>query len=204
MKIDRYDMALANAAAKGGGYPVLTQVCFRDGKLAVVDGFMLICRKADTEPDDGFTGEQVLIPAKMAKQVKPTAKKPVKLTINDREITATYFEGVGPIDPKLQFKADMNAEFPKYEQLFPKGKKHFQYAIGIGLLRKLLSCLPRDGTLQLGFGEKGSDPMEFLVTGGNCTDEAYNSERPIYGMFMPMFVQWNGREWQRANEETEE
>jgi len=200
-------MALANAAAAEESRPVLTQICFRDGKLAAANGFMLVCRKADTEPDDGFTGEQVLIPAKMAKQVKPTAKKPAKLTTKDEEITATYLERGEPIDPKLQFKADLNAEFPKYEQLFPKGKKHFQYAISISLLRQLLSCLPRDGILRLGFQPHKEDgtpqAMEFLITGGNCTDQAYDFDRPIYGMLMPMYAQWDGKEWQRANEETE-
>ena len=204
MKIDKYDMALANAAEKEESRPVLTQICFRDGKLAAADGFMLVCRKADVEKDDGFTGEEVLIPAKMAKQVKPTAKKPAKLTIKDKEITATYSGEAGrPMDPKLQFKADLNAEFPKYEQLFPKGKKYHQYAIGISLLRQLLSCLPKDGTLRMGFGKEVGDPMEFLITGGNCTDQAYDSDRPIYGCLMPMFVQWDGKEWQRANEEAE-
>jgi len=201
-------MTLANAAAQEESSPVLTQICFRDGKLAVANGFMLVCRKADVEPGDGFTGEEVLIPAKMAKQVKPAAKKPTKFTIEDKEITATYSDEVGrPIDPKLQFKADLNAEFPKYEQLFPKGKKYHQYAISISLLRQLLACLPRDGTLKLGFQSHKEDgkpqPMEFLVTDGDLTDQAYDSDRPIYGVLMPMHVQWDGKEWQRANEETE-
>jgi len=205
VKIDRYDMALANAAADEESRPVLTQICFRDGKLAVADGFMLVVRNADTEPDDGFTGEQVLIPAKMAKQVKPTARKPAKFTIKDKEITVAYSDKTGrPIDPKLQFKADLNAEFPKYEQLFPKGKKHHQYAISISLLRQLLACLPKTGTLKLGFMEKPTDPMEFIVGNAGLTDQSYDEERPIYGCLMPMYVSWDDdKEWQRANEETE-
>jgi len=203
MKLDKYDIALANAAADEESLPVLTQICYKDGKLAAADGCMLICREADVERNDGFTDEQVLIPAKMAKQVKPTAKKPVKLTIKDKEITATYLkfdlEGEHPIDPKLQFKADLNAEFPKYEQLFPKGKKYYQYAISISLLRQLLTCLPKDGTLKMGFGKQSSDPMEFRVGTAGMNDQAYDYDRPIYGMLMPMFVDWDGDEWQRAS-----
>ena len=201
MKIDRYDMVLANAASNEKSQPVLTQICFRDGKLAATNGLMLVVRNADVEPDDGFTGEQVLIPAKMAKQVKPTAKKPAKLTIKDKEITATYYGEQGEEVDSLQFKADMDVEFPKFEQLFPKGKKHHQHAISISLLRQLLACLPRNGTLRMGFGEKESDPVEFVVT--DLIDQAYDTERPIHGCLMPMYVQWdeNGNEWQRANEE---
>ena len=205
MKFDKYDIALANGVLDEDSCPILTQICIRDGKLVVANGFMLVCRKADVEPDDGFTNEQVLIPAKMAKQIEPTAKKLAQLTIKDKEITATYFSESGlPIDPKLQFKADMNTEFPKWEQLFPKGKKHHQCAISIKLLRQLLSCLPKEGVLRMGFGKGIKDSVEFLVSSAGFTDQSYDEERPIYGCLMPILVQWQGDEWQRTNEEKEE
>ena len=198
MKIDKYDVALGNAAAQDDSRPALTQICFKDGTLAATNGFMLVCRKADIEDGDGFDGE-VLIPAKMVKNIKSTPKKPAKMTVKDKAITATYYDKSGmEVDPKLQFKADLDATFPDASQLFPKGKKHYQCALGIGLLRQLLACLPKDGTLRLGFLEGGGMPMEFKVSGNVPAD--YDSDRPIYGMILPMFVQWDGDEWQKARE----
>jgi len=199
MKIDKYDMALENASAQDKGRPVLTQICFRDGKLAAADGFMLVVRKADVEEGDGFEGE-VLIPGEQVKNIKPTAKKPAKMTLKDKAITVTYYNERGvEIDPKLVFRVDLDVNFPKYLALFPKGKKYYQYALGIGLLRQLLKCLPKDGILRLGFMEEPDKPMEFCVSGNVPPD--YDFERPIHGMLMPMHVQWDGNEWQRANEE---
>jgi len=199
VKIDKYDMALANAAATDKGGSVLTQICIKDGKLVAADGFMLVCRKADIEEGDGFA-EQVLVPVKQVKNIKPTAKYPAKMTIKGKKITATYYNKLGVrIDPELQFKAGINDTFPDVAQLFPKGKKYYQYALGIGLLRKFLSCLPKDGILRLGFMESSFSPMEFCVSGKVPKD--YDCKRPIYGMIMPMFVNWEGDEWQRANEE---
>ena len=193
MKIDKYDMALANAATRDESRPILTQICFKDGRLAVSGGYILVCRKADTEKDDGFEGE-VLIPAKMAKVIKPTDKKPARMTIKDKVITTTYYNESGKeVDPKLQFKADLNTEFPKFTELFPKGKKYYQYAIGIGLLRELISCLPKDGILRLGFMEDCISPMEFRVSGNVSAD--YDCARPIYGLVMPMVVPWDEPIW---------
>ena len=200
MKADKYDMALGNAAAQDDGHPALAQICFRDGKLAAANGFMLVCRKANTEKGDGFDSA-VMIPAKMAKVIKPSAKKLAKMTIKDKKITTTYYDGLGvEVDPKLVFNAGLTDKFPEYQQVFPKGKKYHQYAVSIDLLRTLLPCLPKDGILKLGFMESASSPMEFRVDG--LTPADYDCERPIYGMLMPMFVRWDdGNEWQRANEE---
>ena len=49
--------------------------------------------------------------------------------------------------------------------------------------------------------EDSKDPVEFCVSGNVPAD--YDYDRPIHGMIMPMMVQWDGTEWQRANEEKE-
>jgi hypothetical protein len=119
---------------------------------------------------------------------------------NDKDkVTATYYSKSGAkLDPQVTFKLMTNADFPEHQKLFQKGKKHHEYAISIGILRKLLKCLPKDGTLCLGFNEGKADPVEFRVHQAGITEQGYDEERPTYGLIMPMFVQWSGVEWQRA------
>lgn len=200
MKLDKYDMALANGAASEDSRPILTNISLRDGTFEVADGFMLICRKADIGKDEPIT-EEVQIPAKLAKQIKPTAKKPAIVKLNGKEATVTYQDEHGEvIEPKLIFSVGNEKNFPGYQQLFPKGKKHHEYAISISVLRKALDCLPRTGTLRLGFMEEKSAPVEFLYSAAGLTDHAYDEKRLTYGLIMPMFMSWEGNEWQRANE----
>ncbi len=201
MKLDKYDIALANACAKDDGRPVLTNVCYRNGKLAASDGFALVVREVEKETSEDYP--DTLLPAKILKTIKPTQNKVAELTI-DSKCQVTYKKVTGEnieSEPTNAFKPSTSGTFPNYAQLFPKGQdKTAKSVLSVGLLKRVLSCLPNDGVLRIGLintpDEKASSqPIEF---------ECSNIDRPIYGMIMPMYVDWSDFKWHREPEEKKE
>jgi len=190
MKLDKWDIAIVNAANKNDvSRPVLQTVCLKNGKLAAADGFMLVVRDAAMEP--GESKDQQLLPAQCWRNIKTDGKKIAQLSAKDGEATISYKNDKGkPIeyDPQYSFKLMENATFPNYPQLFPEStEKKAQIAVNVGKLKKLLSCMPDTGILRIGITEP-SAPMEV-----ECV-----ADRPIRGLLMPMYVEWDKFRWYRA------
>lgn len=204
MKLDKYDPKVAYGADTTDSRPVLQCVCLRDGKLVSADGFMLVIREATFEDGDKLKdNEQLLFPADIMKLLKPSFQKTAIMVMEeDGSITVTYrhYKTNEVIEPVLSFRPSNIGTFPNYTQLFPKGTKHYQYAVSVGLLRKLLRCLPKEGILRLGFAEKSSDPVEFVC---HPDDSGADFERPIRGLVMPMFVNWDEVDWLNSKENKE-
>lgn len=200
MKLDKYDIALTNACAKEDSRPVLENVCYRNGELAAVDGFMMVVRQADTDPNEN--PPHTLLPVSILKTIKVNAKRIAELSINGKCEVVFKNENGEPVDfePSISFKPFDRAEFPKYESLFPKEQeKTAVTAMSVGLLKRLVKCLPDDGILRFGIintpGERKSDqPIEF-----ECT----NMDRPIRGMIMPMYTDWTNFKWHREEAKVE-
>jgi hypothetical protein len=205
MKLDKFDIALTNGCAKEDSRPVLTNLCLRNGKLAAADGFMLVVRDADLA--EGENPPETMLPAKILKTIKPghsvkvgrvNRKVSAELTINGRCEVSYKTETGEPVEyeTSMSFKPSNPGTFPNYNQLFPKGQeKTAVTAVSVRLLKQLVKCLPDDGIVRLGIVNPTS-PLEF-----HCTDTF--SERPIYGMLMPMYVDWSTFRWPRDEENQE-
>ena len=197
MKLDRYDIALANGAFQGDSRPILQNIHLNKGKLEVADGSMLLLRDADVEP--GEKEITALLPAKLVKIVKSVSNKQAVLTLKTEEIQVQYQDDRGqPIkfNPVLTLRLENAKEtYPKFSHLFPKDTaKTAHIALGVGRLKRLLSCLPDESILRIGLTTP-IEPMEF---------ECSNMERPIRGLLMPMSVDWEGFEWHRSPLPTKE
>ena len=199
MKLDKYDIALVNACGDAER-PILQNVCVRDGELIAVNGFILAMRKADMQPEEKLDGD-LLLPASMLKQVKPAPMKQANLTLIDDSERAkiTYVSALGlPLEsePELLFKLYStkaqtfpNIIFPSISSLYRQSptEKKAHVAVDMGLLKKLLACMPNDGILRIGVSEPAS-PVEF---------ECSSMERPIQALLMPMYVDWTKHNWRR-------
>jgi len=197
IKLDEYDIAMVNATTQEAGSPLLHNVCLREGKLAAADGYMLVVREADIK--DGKHEGETLLPASIIKTIRSTPKHQAEMILDDTSLSVQYKDGLDrPVefDPILNFKPYTDSQpFPKYMKLFPKGTtKKAHIAVRVKLLKKLLACLPDDGMLRIGIN-KPNDPLEF-----HCED----FDRPIYGMIMPMFTDWQDFKWTRHPETVKE
>jgi len=203
MKLDKWDIALTNACAKEDSRPVLTNLCLRNGKLAASDSFMLVVR--DVELAEGENPPETLLPVKILKTIKTNTKNIAELTINYKCEISYKLDTGEPVEyeTSMSFKPSNSGAFPDYDQLFPKDqKKTAVTTVSANLLKQFVKCLPDGGIVRLGIintaGEKRSDqPVEF-----HCEDPF--GERPIYGMLMPMFVDWSKFKWTRAEEKKQE
>ncbi len=209
MKLDKYDIALAKACATDGR-PSLQHVAIRSGELVAANGFLLVTRKADL--DEGEQVPDAMIPASIFGSVSaPVTVKPRKgkilpappkktpnLEISDKQGILTYQDRKGEKlenEPEVHFKLGLGLSFPNHQQLFPKGDKVFQIAVSVAMLQKVLSTMPPNGTLRIGFtteypategGRPTPAPIEFSCDFG---------ERPIEAVLMPMFVDWSDFKW---------
>jgi len=206
MKLDKYDIAIAKACATDGR-PSLQHVAIRSGELVAANGFLLVTRKADL--DEGEQVPDAMIPASIFGSVSaPVTVKPRKgkilpappkktpnLEISDKQGILTYQDRKGEKlenEPEVHFKLGLGLSFPNHQQLFPKGAKVFQIAVSVAMLQKVLSTMPPNGILRMGFtanlaGERPTPaPIEFSCDFG---------ERPIEAVLMPMFVDWSDFKW---------
>lgn len=194
IKLDKYDIAMANAVGKEDGCSTLCNICLKDGKLVAADGYMLIVR--DAEIIEGERDSEILLPGSIIKTIRTTPKRQAELVCEDANLSVSYKNEVDlPIDydPTLTFKHcnTDTSKYPDYLPLFPKDTaKKAHIALGVGLLKRLISCLPEDGFLRMGITDDTS-PLEF---------ECVNPGRPIRGMIMPMGIDWEGFEWHRELE----
>uniref|UniRef100_A0A6M3J334 DNA polymerase n=1 Tax=viral metagenome TaxID=1070528 RepID=A0A6M3J334_9ZZZZ len=191
MKLDRYDIAMVNAACKQDetARPMLQCLHFTKGRVEAADGFMLATRDLDLQ--DGEEKPEALLNTKMIKQIKPARRQETILQITDKRATVSYQDEEGkPVEfePSISF-ATFDATFPDTDQLWTSLEKKAQIAISVSLLKKLIACLP-DGVgsiLRIGITEPTA-PLEF---------ECSNMDRPIRGMIMPMHVDWKEHKWKR-------
>uniref|UniRef100_A0A6M3LJ28 DNA polymerase n=1 Tax=viral metagenome TaxID=1070528 RepID=A0A6M3LJ28_9ZZZZ len=193
MKLDRYDIALVNGTGKEDARPMLQNVHLNKGRLEVADGFMLAFRETDVTPEEKEI--TTLLPAKILRTIKSTTKRQAILAVGTEELQVRYQNETGePVDfnPTLSFHpGDTSGTYPELTQLFPKDTtKKAHIAVGVGLLKRLLACLPDDGHLRIGITEPDK-PLEF---------ECSNMDRPIRGLVMPMFVDWQDFKWYRESE----
>lgn len=193
MKLDRYDIALVNGTSKNDSSPILQNVHLNKGILEAADGFMLARREADVTPKEKEI--TTFIPTKILKTIRGTSKKQAILTLGAEELQVQYQDKVGKsidFNPTLKFQAgDTTRTYPELTQLFPKDTtKKAHIAIGVGLLKRLLACLPDEGHLRIGITEIDK-PMEF---------ECSNMDRPIRGLVMPIFMDWQDFKWHREPE----
>jgi len=191
MKLDRYDIALTKGVAPEDSRPMLGNIHLKDGRLSVADGFLIITREADiTEEEKGI---ETLIPAKIFREVKVSPHQITHLAITPDTLTVTHQKAEKPIpfNPTLSFQP-YDAGTGKYPSLnlyitSQHTEKQAQIAVNVGLLKRILSCMPNDGILRLGItGE--AVPLEF---------ECGRMDRPIRGLLMPMFVDWESFKWHR-------
>jgi len=193
MKLDKYDIAMVNGACKDdeAARPMLQCLHFTKGRVEAADGFMLAVRDLDLK--DGEEKPEALINTRMLKQIKPARRQEAILSISDGKAKVSYQKDDGTGEP-AEFEPSMSfatfgdgKSFPDTDQLWASVEKKAQIAVSVNLLRKLLVCLPADGILRIGVTEPAA-PLEF---------ECSHMDRPIRGMLMPMFVDWNDFHWQR-------
>jgi len=195
IKLDRYDIAMVCAVTKETGKPILQNLCLRDGKLAVADGFMLVVREANIL--EGSQDGETLLPASIIKTIRSTPKRQAELVCEDTSLSVSYKDEKGDAveyDPTLHFKPYTGGigKYPASPDLFPKDTAKKAYiALNVGLLKKLVTCLPDNGILRIGIVDEFS-PLEF---------ECGNLDRSIRGMLMPMYVDWKEFEWHREKPE---
>lgn len=189
MKLDKFDLALVNVACSEREWarPMLQCLHFTKGRVEVVDGFMLVERNLDLQ--EGEEKPEVLLNAKMIKQIKSGRRQEVILSIADGKAKVDYLKADGtgePVEfaPSVSF-GSLNGTFPNADALWVTAEKKAQVAVSVNLLKKLLSTLPADGILRIGVTEP-SAPIEF---------ECSNMDRPIRGMLMPYFVDWSESKW---------
>jgi len=194
MKLDKYDVAMVNAACKQDetARPMLQCLHFTKGRVEAADGFMLATRDLDLQ--DGEEKPEALLNTKMIKQIKPARRQEAILQITDKRATVSYQDEEGKpaeFEPSISF-ATFDATFPNTDPLWTSPEKKAQIAISVLLLKKLIACLPDGGgsILRIGITEPTA-PLEF---------ECSSMDRPIRGMLMPMYVDWDGFKWHREKE----
>ena len=189
MKLDRYDLAMVNAAVKGDetARPMLQCLHFTKGRVEAIDGFMLAVRELDLQ--DGEEKPEALLNTRMIKQIKPAKRQEAILELTDKRATVRYQDEEGKpaeFEPAVSFAVFGDGKsFPNTDQLWPTVEKKAQIAVSVDLLKRLLAALPANGFLRIGITEP-TEPLEF---------ECSNMDRPIRGMLMPMFVSWKEHQW---------
>ncbi len=198
MKLDIYDIAMVNGTCKEISRPLLQCLHLTKGRIEVADGFMLATRDLEFEKDEDKP--ETLLPAKMIKGVKAGIKQQTILKTDNKIANITYQDETGlPIDfePSYSFKAYGDGKsYPNIDALFQpiKTEKTAYIAVGVGILKKLLSCMPNGGILRIGITEPTA-PLEY---------ECSNMDRPIRGLLMPMFIDWEDFKWHREPTSTKE
>ena len=191
MKLDRYDIAMANGASKEDPHPILQNMHLTKGRIEVADGFIILTRELDLE--EGEEKPETLLPARMVKGIESGQKQQALLKTDGEKAVVTYQDEVGravEFEPALSFKTSGDGKsFPDISQHFDRcgTKKKAHIAVNVGLLKKMLACLPDTGHLRLGITELDK-PLEF---------ECSNMDRPIRSMLMPMIIDWEGFKWKR-------
>lgn len=195
MKLDRHDFAMTNCCSKEGSNPALKAVCFRNGKLIAANGFILIAREADITSEEK-TEEEFLMPTSVLKIAKPKNNK-AEVSFAKGIIKFTYKEG--ELNKPIQYEPEIYAKteigkFPNYLSIINESstKKKAQILLSIRELKKVLSTMPDDGHIALGI-ESTTAPIEF-----ECT----SMKRPVRGLLMPIFTDWDDFKWHREQEKT--
>lgn len=189
MRLDRYDLALVNAACNEDetARPMLQCLHFTKGRVEASDGFMLAVRDLDLQ--EGEEPPEALLNSRMIKQIKPARRQEAILQVTGKRATVSYQDEKGDpaeFEPSITFGTFTNiATFPNTDQLWVTAEKKAQIAVSVGLLKRLLAIMPNDGILRIGITEP-SAPLEF---------ECSNMDRPIKGLLMPMFVDWKEHKW---------
>jgi len=191
MKLDEYDLALVNAACEEDetARPMLQCLHFTKGRVEAADGFMLAVRDLDLK--DGEEKPEALLSTRMLKQVKLGRWQEAVLSITDGKALVNYLkdDGTGApaeFEPSVSFAVFRDGKsFPNIDKLWASVEKKAYIAVNVGLLKKLIACLPADGIMKIGLTEP-TDPLEF---------ECSNMDRPIRGMLMPMDVNWDDHKW---------
>jgi len=189
MKLDRYDLALVNAACKDDETvrPMLQCLHFTKGRVEAADGSMLAVRDLDLQV--GEEKPEALLNTRMVKQIKPARRQEALMAIADKRAIVNYQDEEGKpaeFEPSMSFATYGDGKsFPNTDPLWITAEKKAQIAVSVGFLKKLLSCLPNDGILRIGIIEEKA-PLEF---------ECSNMDRPIRGMLMPMYIDWENHKW---------
>lgn len=184
IKLDQKDVALTKATTSFSK-PVLNNMCVKDGKLITADGFMLVMRDANCDNNE----QEVLIPAKIINSLKVNSNRIADINADKDTIEVNFIDNKGNIKPDeytATYKTYATGVFPDVEALYKNTNKKAEIALNVSLLKRLLSCLPNSGTLRLKISEL-TNPVEF-----NCY---VGDERPIYGLLMPMYVEWDDFKW---------
>ncbi len=176
VKLSKAQRLIANGAAKEQDR--LNCLAFGNGKVAAADGFMMVV--SDNQQAKGKTK---LVPA----------DKILKAPKGDMEIVTIGDKAILTVGDEATETELVDGTYPDYMSLFPEGLPMAEVAVSTKLLRQLLSCLPKEGTLFLRIGSPSS-PVEFI----------HFDEEKIYGAFMPMSVGWADVHWQKENKKQEE
>ena len=204
MKLDRYDIALTNATVgtkKAITRPTLANVYLHKGNLIAADGYILAIRQADLAPNEKDT--TAFLPTVALKAIHTSKQQQAELTIDTERAKVTFKNAEGKAlehDPVISFQPykPSAGTFPSYESLYSDARKSAHVCVSVSVLKKVLACLPNDGTLRLGIlNTEGKDvslqPIEF---------ECSNMDRPIRGLIMPMYLDWQDFHWWRPAKET--
>ena len=197
MELDRTDLSLVNAAAKGKDGPILTCLHLTKGRIEATDGFILVRRELCLE--EGEQKPETLLPVEMLNQIKP-GKKEVLLRIDNTTATITYRKSNGlPIayEPTYSFRTSQAGVFPITDTIFESvdTKKTAQIGVGVGDLKKLLACMPDNGHLRLGFTTEETTNISTSAIEFECAVD----DRPIRGMLMPLLLEWSDFKWHRES-----
>lgn len=204
MKISKDAMKVANATAKEEYRPAYRQVLLRDGKLLAADGYMAAMTAVEVKEGDRICQEEVLLPKEIF-NLKPSEKnrESVEVTLQPDGDTIEAKVIIDAAqhwkDPSLTFRRERH-EYPPLERIIPRFEKKARVCLNIELLRRALSCMPKQGNVYIGLGGE-QEAVEFF----------YNNfaDKPIRVIQMPMFVEperfiWakDDPDYQQKEEET--
>ena len=193
MKLDRYDLLMANGCAKEETRPILNCVSIKEGELCAADGFVMIIREANTDnPEEKDL--LALLPKEMLKSIAKHCKgaNEVRSTFTNKSAHCQVFTRLGiPKEPIMEFGL-MQGTFPAYKEIANMSQeKKAVTALSVSNLKKVLSAMPNSGIVRIGVGEP-TQPVEL-----ECSDPESDNPRPIRAIIMPMFVTWRDFQWKR-------
>jgi hypothetical protein len=178
------ELNIANGVSDELSRPVLECVRIGEGKMVTADGFMLVVKPITTEGEGHILvqGNTLL----KAQQLLEHGSCVLESKDNNAAIKA-----LSPAAPRVIIGDELvEGEFPKYEGLYPEGKPIAQIAVGVGLLKRLLKCLPAADSIMIQFRirEGQGTPIEFVA--GETS-----------GLIMPMFVGGESGYWHKPRGE---
>ena len=168
IKLNKNQLAVANAAAKDQARPVLAAVHVERGRIVAADGYIMVAVEVFTP-----RGADMLVP-------RDTFKKAPKPTRNFPDVELHPDGSISHLGSTVD-NGLVTGEFPKpdtYLGLHP-GKSH-RVAFDPAVLKKLLASIGDATVIRL-----------YVKGEGEMVHFEANTEERHHGAIMPMYVNWS-------------